>query len=172
MTIYYKNGEKIDEGTSLLISILVCYPEINTIKYDGESGELNLSFLLQDHLTEEEYLLFSHHCTLSLEIFCQLKEIPVWTPLLTKKSCGDCTLVEISCKISLLTKDVLSLIMEVISSYFHDDLLKEEYETPVSIQKNQEEIIASMLQDFQTNAALVHLIGLRRGGKVMVFDRS
>lgn len=172
MTIYYKNGEKIDEGTSLLISILVCYPEINTIKYDGESGEMHLSFLLQDHLTEESFLLFSRHFTLSLEIFCQLKEVPMLIPQLRKKSCGDWSLVEISCKISLLSKDALSLIMEVISSYYHEDLLKEEYETPISIQENQEEMIANMLKDFQGGAALVHLIGLRRGGKVMVFDRS
>lgn len=172
MTIYYKNGEKVDEGTSLLISILVCYPEINTIKYDGRSRELNLSFLLQEPLTEEEFLLFSQHCTLSLEIFCQLKDVPMMVPRLKKKSCGDCTLVEISCKLCQLSKDVLSLIMEVISSYFHELLLKEEYEAPISIQENQEEMLADMLKDFQDGTSLVHLIGLRKGGKVMVFDST
>lgn len=167
-----KNSGTVDEGTGLLISILVCYPKINTIKYNGGTRELNFSFLLQNLLTNDDFLHFIKHCRLSLEIFCQLKEIPVLIPKLQKKSCGEWTLVEFSCQLSQLSKDLLSLMMEIISSYFHDDLLKEEYDTPLSIQEKQEEIMAHRLKDCQTGAVLQHLIGLRRGGRVMVFDRS
>lgn len=172
MSIYYKNGEKIDEGTRLLISILLCYPEINTIHFDGRDGVLTFSFLLQNLLSQEDFQHFQDFYTASLNVFYQLKKIPVKTPLLHQKSCGNFTLVEISFRIHQLSQGALSLMMELISTYFQGDLLKEEVETPTSVYEKQQEIIDSMLEEFELNTVFLHLIGLRRGGRVMVFDRS
>lgn len=172
MTIYYQNGEKVDEGTRLLISILLCYPEINTILFHGRMKRLKFSFLLANLLSQEDFQRFQEKCMMSMKLFYQLKRVPLLEPLLKKNHCGDFTLVEISCQLNQLSQEALALLIELISTSFQGDLLKEEYETPVSVYETQQENIARMLEDFQDNSAFLHLIGLRRGGRVMVFDRS
>ncbi len=172
MTIYYKNQEKIKEGTGLLISILLRYPEINTIKIDPQSEELRFSFLLQEVLSKESLQSFQKRLEDSISLFCSLKNEEENIPRLVSKNYGGYSLLEVRCQIFKLSRSLLALVIDLICASFEARMMKEEVRGALYGTKEQEELIDDMFSKFKDTDHLQQLIGLRKDGKVMVFDRS
>ncbi|MGI6092321.1 MAG: hypothetical protein ACOYD5_04975, partial [Negativicutes bacterium] len=69
MSKYHQDDENISDGVNLLISILVCYPEIGTINFDPRTNSLKLTFILSNLSTQTKCMEFKQLLTDSISAY-------------------------------------------------------------------------------------------------------
>lgn len=172
MPKYRQDDGELCDSIGLLISILVRYPEIGTVKFDPGSQTLRLSFLLSRLIDEQEYQVFSEKLNMSLETFNMLEgndQVVIHTAL---SSYDQISVIDVDRDVHTLSKTEIALIIT---------LLKEFYAGQMIIDKNdalleedllvQEELIDNMLEHLKVSRYEKNLIGIREDGRVMVFNK-
>lgn len=168
----YDNRLSVDESIELMISILICYPEINTVKTDPKSEEIVFSFLLKKALTEKEFLEVSHKLTESIEAFLFVQNMNSSTLRIKRQSYNNYSLIEVVRDFQTITQQELSLIIQLVNQNLAADLLTEQIQSiDIEDLAIQQEIIEDLIGRLQYQNQR-DLIGFRESGKVMVFHKS
>jgi len=174
MKMRYKDGGEISNSVGLLISILVRYPEIGSIKFSPKSKVLKFNFILTKHFSDLEFENFQQHLVNSLEVYNILEGKKTIITELKKIDYEKITLLEVERDVETLNQEEISLIIDLMREKFdsllmadsnYDSLLDEELEM-------QEELIEHMLEDTKTSFQEKNLIGFREEGKVLVFNKD
>lgn len=170
----YKDGEEISNSVGLLISILVRYPEIGSIKSVTKDKVLKFNFILTEQLTEKEFTSFKEHLLNSLEVYNLLEGKKTLITEIKKIDYEKITILEVERDVDTLNQEEISLIIGLMRDKFGsflvsdnsaDCALEEELEM-------QEELIEHMLEDAKASFQEKNLIGFREEGKVLVFNKD
>lgn len=165
--------EGLQNSVGLLISILVRFPEVCTIKYQPEEQTLRFTFMVNELLSAQRFGLFADSLKESLRTFASVTGRRMRVCLLEKNECSDVALVEIHRDVESLSREEIALISGLITQHFGGTVVKEVGEPLLEEdQAFQEELIEHMLEDFRHCGVSRDLIGFREGGRVFVFNKA
>ncbi len=169
----------IDDGTansvSLLISILVRYPEVATVNFAPEGKVLKFTFMLSKSLPPAQWEAFKKRLSESVDTYAALVhgERP-WLAV-DRHDHGEVSLVEISRDIDTLTQEEISLIIELARTELGSSLIAEPSTQDGELDEElllQDEMIENMLEDLRESILQRKLIGFREEGRVFVFNKK
>ncbi len=163
---------RMSRSVGLLISMLVRYPELGTIKLDPARQTLRFTFLVTRLLEDQEFHDFRDHVITALETYTFLQDRPMETADVSRECYDDLTVISVTRDVQSLSQEEISLLIEVLRERFrkhlvadfNDSLLEEDL-------LMQEQIIGEMLEDLRDSVQEKNLIAFREGGRVLVFNK-
>ena len=168
----YKGREDVTDSVGLLISILVCYPEVATINFDPAQRVLKFTFAISRVLDTMEMDIISRKLLESIEVLNKLQGKVARLSLVDRPECGSFTLVEIQRDVETLVQEEIALIVELFRQNLESSLITDEaqslYEEDLLM---QEEIIERMLESVKGFAGDKKLFAFREEGRVLVFNK-
>ena len=171
MDYHLEDYDTIDyssDQVSLLISLLVRFPEIGTVHYDPLDQVLRLVFLLKGVLSENLDTFgtwFESH----LAVFHTLKQEPVSVATIRRVENGELGMLEIRRDLPSLSREEINLIIQLVSDYFSDSLVREGPDVSEDDKEDQDFLIDSMLSSGPLKGN-ERLTGFRESGRVLVFS--
>lgn len=165
--------EGLQNSVGLLISILVRYPEVGTVKYEPEKRTLRFTFMVSGLVEDEGFQTFANRLKESLLTFAFVGGRRMRVCLLEKNEFNGFTLIEIHRDVESLSREEISLIASLLGENFTERVVKEPQEPLLEEdQLYQEELIEHMLEDIRQGQITKDLIGFREDGRVFVFDKA
>jgi len=164
--------QTMSRSVGLLISILVRYPELGTINYEPHHKTLKFTFLLTKLLTEREFSHWERMLTLSLDTYWYIQKRRARVFETHRSAFGKITVLEIVRDIDTLTREEISLVIELVRAEFGQLLVIDAEESLLEEDMVlQEELIQQMLEDFKLSRQDKNLIAFREEGRVLVFNK-
>lgn len=173
MPRYNQEDEKISDGVNLLISILVCYPEIGAINFDPKQNSLKMTFMLSNLLDLNDIAKCKQLLADSISAYHFLENTTIDIVEIEVSTYGSITMLHVIRDVSTLSKTEITLIIALLRDKLqecliidnNDSLLEEELMV-------QEEVIENMLESMKKQyLPYNNLIGIREDGKVLVFNK-
>jgi hypothetical protein len=163
--------ENVTNGISLMVSILVRYPEISALYFDPKSHTLKFTFLVMGSMSSDRKADFQHILNLSLDVFHRIDGNKKHKTNIRFEDFDDVTRIEIIRNTETLSQEEISMIIQLVESNFPDKLVVDRNETMMEEDLLlQEEIIDTMLLDLKTHTQERNFIAYREDGRVMVFN--
>lgn len=170
----YKDGQELGNSVGLLISILVRYPEIASIKFTHKNKILHMSFLLSSTIADDFYADFKENFQNSIAAYHMLENKSTIVNELLKTDCESITMLELSRDVETLSQGEISLTIAILREAFQNLLV-----TDISLDPTweedldlQDELIECMLEDTKSDREERNLIGIREDGRVLVFNQD
>ena len=164
--------ENYTHEISLLVSILIRYPQISSLNYDPHGEMIRFGFLISEEISTERVLGFKQLLKSSLEAFHHLDGSEDFHVEVNVQSVDKITSMEISLYISTLSRDEISLLVLLLQDAFANHLVMDIHDPTIEEEMQlQEEIIDSMLMDLQSGTHDRNFIAFREEGRVMVFNK-
>lgn len=167
-----KYRDDLTDSVGLLISILVCYPGICTVRYLPAHQSLKFAYIIGKVISTEEFDKLSTTIKDSLRILSDMIRKQPVTLQVGKIDFNGVTTIEIECEIEYITREDISLINDLVLQSYADSLIMEVKE---SLQEDeiffQETVIENMLENIRDSAPKKYLIGFREEGRVMVYNK-
>lgn len=168
----YKGKGDVTNSVSLLISILIRYPEVAKINFDPDKQILRFTFLYSRALSDTEINDLREKIISSIEVYNQLENKNPQVVILDYKVADNITMIEIQRDVDTLVQEEISLMVELFQQYVKNNLVTEEQEQLVDeILIEQEELIEHMLESVKTKSENKRLYAFREEGRVLVFNK-
>lgn len=166
------NTDAVSRSVGLLVSLLVRFPEIATLRYDQRRASLRFRFLVTGILAPDEHAALSRILADSLAAFHRLERRPMRLCTLTPEPHGDLTLLELVRDVGSLSPEEVTLVIELLNEHLGTRLVVDTQDLlQVEDAALQEELIQESLQQLRTTRAGRNLIAVREEGRVMVFNK-
>ncbi len=164
--------ENYNNEISLLVSILIRYPQISSLNYDNEKDILRFSFLA-NHVYDSRWIDdFKQRIENSLEAFHGSNGMDDVHFELDCQSIHDVTRFELTRNVTSLSQEEISLLVMLFEDAFRDNLVMDRNDSLVDEDMQiQEEIIDSMLHDLQGGSKDRNFIAYREEGRLLVFNK-
>ena len=166
------NNEEISDGVNLLISLLIRYPEIATIKFDPQNSCLILKFMLSSLPSELEFSTIKDLLINSIIAYNRLESFPLKTSEVELHTHIQVAMITIIRDVYTLSKNEITLIITLLEDNFKKFLVIDssdsQQEEDLLI---QEEVIENMLDNIKSHQHLHGLLGIRESGRVLVFNK-
>ncbi|MDF9407432.1 MAG: hypothetical protein A4E52_01297 [Pelotomaculum sp. PtaB.Bin013] len=173
MGVCYKGkNNDVNSSVGLLISILVCYPEVAAINFDPEKQLLRFTFMYSKVLIDNELNDLKARLLSSIEVYNLLEGKDNNVILLNSQICDNLTIIEVQRDVNTLVQEEITLIVELFRQYFNNNLVTEGYDYYIEEEiVAQEEMIGHMLERMKGTSQDKYLFAFREEGKVLVFDK-
>jgi len=171
MGLKYKNGNDVSDSISLLISILVRYPEVASINYEPNSHVLRFTFMCTKEIPEWDN--FSSETISCLEAFNFFENRKAKVIGLSHSKCDRLIMIEIQRDVNTLTAGEIALIISLMRNYFPQELFSDDNDY-LLLEEDllvQEELICNMLEIIKDEAPNQKIIAFREDGRVLVFNK-
>lgn len=156
----------LNYSTGLLVSILLCYPEVVTISCNQEQQTMILKFLV---VKECGFEALQNKLRQALELFHQIEGRKIQL-LSIEKFEQELDLIVISRDLSSITHTEINLIVEIMKSELGAKLIADECSLPEEEVILQEEIIIHMMAAVRSNGTEKNITAVREDGRVLVFN--
>lgn len=171
MVIDNDKKRNISDSVSLLISILVRYPEVATINFDQENKVLKFTFIITGIIDEMVLNDFKKGLINSTEVYNMLENQKPTILEINEQLAEDFTLLEVKRDVATLTKEEISLYISLLRIKFNKSIVAEMNEMLEEDLLMQEELIEHMLENIKFTNQDNSLIAFREEGKVLVFNK-
>lgn len=168
------SGKNSDSNGSvgLLISILVCYPEVSAINFDPQKQLLRFTFICSKILADDQLDVLKDKLFSSIEVFSQLESREGAEVSLDSQVCDNFTVIEVRRDVHTLSREEITLIVELFRQSFNNSLIVEGYDKYIEEEiVMQEEMIGHMLERMKGANQEKRLFAFREEGRVLVFDK-
>ncbi|MGE5593837.1 MAG: hypothetical protein ACM3X3_09190 [Betaproteobacteria bacterium] len=169
----------VDDSTansvSLLISILVRYPEIATVNFVPQGKVLKFTFMVSKPIPDDDWKAFREGLRESVEGYAALVHGMSPTLRVDRRDYDGVSLIEISRDAATLTQEEISLIIEFAREKLGSSLVTEGVTDEGAFDEDlvfQDEMIENMLEDLKETIQHRKLIGFRDDGRVLVFNKQ
>ena len=163
------------DSVSLLISILVRFPQIGTVKIDSKKQVLWLNFMLSQSVTAEEIQNFEQQLINTLRAYYHIAgQSPEVCRIEIKQPYERFTLMSIGRDLASLSRGELSLLITLLSEHFKDRILLDETEYVAEMIDEfgfPDDFIDSILENVKFQPTPKNLTALRENGRVLVFRK-
>ena len=160
---------------NLLVSILIRYPQISSINFETDSNSLNLTFLINQDLSNETHLEIKDLIEKSMNFYHDLKNIENKFFNVKITTFDKITLINIIRDVPTLSCNEISLIIKLLDNQFNDDLISDMLSDDLSNIEdiiNHDKIIEDLLNNMGRKATInKNLVGIREDGRVFVFNK-
>lgn len=171
----FKKAKKPDmDAVNLLVSILVCYPEIGTVSYEPKDETLHFSFTLQGMLTAETFQKTAQYLEESILTYHELEGFFGARINFTLEGQGNTAFFHIDRDVETLSRGEINMIANLMREIFEKLLLSEQEEKNDLYEEEEmlrEEAIDHMIGSLKASRIHERMIGVREGGRVMVFNK-
>ena len=172
MPKYAQEREPISDGVNLLISILVRYPEIASIRFDPDFHIMKLTFMVAGIVQTGELLAFRQKLLDSINAYRLLLGPAEKTADIQSSVYDSVTVVTIFRDVDTLSKGEIAMCISLLREQYRDSLVTDRndnlHEEELLV---QEEIIDNMLENVKTTPDSNSLVGIREDGRVLVFNK-
>lgn len=167
-----QDDERISDGVNLLISILVRYPEIGAINYDGDTHTIKMTFMLADIPTAGEFARLKEILLASIAAYHSLEQIKGARAEISLSSCEQVAMLAIRRDVPTLSKGEMALLIALLRENLRERLVIDDNEAILEEDLLvQEEVIVNMLENMKREHQSNGLIGIREDGRVLVFNK-
>ena len=161
-------------GIQLLASMLVCYPEIESVTYEPKNTELTMDFVISRDVAQSELEEFVKFLDESLQTYHSLETgQPVWLAA-EAEAHGKTVMLHIHRQLMTMTRGELTLITALLQEHFGQQL-KVDVHTPTMLEPDfsdvQSELLDQMLSQAQELRIRERMVGMRDNDKVVVYNR-
>lgn len=170
------NAEKVNklnmDGVNLLVSILVCYPEIGTLSFEPSDESLKMTFALGKATDNEGLQKFKNFVERSVQTYYVLERIKKASIDIRMTKHEDIVFLNIIRDIKTLSKGEIALITTLVREEFGSNLVADI--NPMASDEEcivQDDFIDNMIGNLIVNHNVEKLIGIREEGRVMVFNK-
>lgn len=166
--------EQARPGVQLLASVLVCFPEIESVSYDPGHGWLTLDFVVRAAVPPAELEDFAAFLAESIETYHAIEDGCTSDMNIGYEQHGTLTLIHLSRRMDELTEGELSLIVLLMSEKFGERLLVDPHGTDVldaEFTSIQRETLERMLLAVREIPLHDRLVGIRERDQVIVYNR-
>jgi len=108
--------ENVTNGISLMVSILVRYPEISALYFDPKSHTLKFTFLVMGSMSSDRKADFQHILNLSLDVFHRIDGNKKHKTNIRFDDFDDVTRIEIIRNTETLSQEEISMIIQLVES--------------------------------------------------------
>ncbi|HCC33536.1 MAG TPA: hypothetical protein DEQ28_06545 [Clostridiales bacterium] len=159
-------------GVSLLISLLIRYPEVASVTYCPDPANLKLTFLLKRPLGLRRFRALKDRVVRSLDVYDRLEGGPPCSVSLRATTHGRVSVLEIRHDLARTAREGLSLIVELVRAELGGFLAVDSDSFPLEEDlATQEAAIEEMLDSLRESGTGRNLIAFREEGRVLVFNR-
>ena len=161
------------DGINLLVSILVCYPEIGMVSFEPKAEALNLAFALKSVPKHESYEAAAKFIEESIVTYHSLEGFSHAQIEISLEAQENTAFLHIVRDVFTLSRGEIAVIVTLMREHFGDILLRdEEKDKPdAEAEAAQEEAIDHMIGNLKINHGTERMIGIREDGRVMVFNK-
>ena len=171
--VFWKEGEPFTNSMSLIVSLLLRYPEIATLKLDPEEKSILFTFMFSRRLTPMEIKELRALLWTNLEALHAISQNEPEILKISIKCLYDLSLLEIKRDTITLCQEEIALLLGIIKEKHAEELITDQDEEMGEDELIfQEEMIGHMLEDLRDSGQEKKLIGIREEGRVMIFNRS
>lgn len=166
LNFQYKDGGNVPEGVGLLISILVRYPEVCSVRYLQKEHTLELRFILHDVV--DQVNLTEKLCD-ALEVYHRLEGNVMQTCTIDFDGEENLSILTITRDIQTISQIEVSLVVELIKIELMKELVYEEFELEEDELAFQEKVICDILEAVKKGNMDKSFIAVREEGRVLVY---
>jgi hypothetical protein len=162
---------KESRGIHLLISLLIRYPQVSTIRFVHKGKAMILTFLLNGKIEEEEYQQF---CAKVEDYFMVIQELdPAFKVLgsFQKVEMNGVTLITYTQTLDSLSLLEIRVLTTLIQEHFASYILLDPVEMRLEEMEAQDEVIEHLLHHLEGINEEQDLVAYRDGGKVFVYNK-
>lgn len=172
---YNAPEERSSDGVSLLISLLVRFPQIGTIQFESKSRHLRLNFMLSQSVFPADIEAFQTKIAANLKAYHHITGMnPTCVNIENKQPYEKFCMLSIVRDLASLSKGELALIISLLVERFHEtliiddpDFLPDFMDDPVF----PDDFIDGMLENVKFQRSAKSLTALRENGRVLVFNK-
>ncbi len=166
---------RTSDGVSLLISILVRFPQIGTVQFDSKHRLLSLNFMLSQTVSPQELDSFQNTISAHLKAyhFMTTKE-PSCVKIEMKQPYEKFCMLSITRDLASLSKGEITLLSTILTEKFQDCLILDDSEFIPDFMDEldfPDELIDNMFETVRAQRAAKNLTALRENGRVLVFSK-
>ena len=169
-----KSKKPNPDASRLLASILVVFPEIQSVTYESKGETLEFSFALNGKFSQEDFTEFLNYVAESVETFHHLEGLNGAKIELNLEGVYGTYFLNVRRDVATLTCRELSLLTELAANYFGDRLI-EEYEDDFFPDEEyimaQEDYLEQCLNNMRQLRVEGRLVGVRERERVLVYSR-
>lgn len=161
------------DAIHLLVSILVCYPEIATVSFEPAEDAMHMSFALREVPSEASFAAAGQFLRDSILTYHQLEGFSNAHISISLEAQGHTAFLHIVRDVSTLSRGEIRLLAALMKERFASMLLLDQERdiTDLEAEEAQEETIDHMLGNVKINRITDRMIGIREEGRVMVFNK-
>jgi len=167
--------ERSSDGVSLLISILVRFPQIGTIHFESKDRILRLNFMLARSVPAEEIKEFQTKLAEHIKAYHHVTgRKPTCVKIEAKQPYEKFCIFSLLRDLASLSKGELSLLISMITERFHDSLIIDDQDSLPDFMDDSgfpDDFIDSMLENVRFQRTGKNLTAMRENGRVLVFNK-
>lgn len=168
------NLKQVPEETShasMLIFLLLRYPQIFIINFNLSKELFRISFMLKVKLDNGRYIKFRKNFSECMAIYKDMVGISC-SPRISRKNVDKRTLLQVTWKNNNISIEEVNLVSSLVLKEFHDDLIIETRKESL-IQRNSAEGDErfELLPPRRKESEEENLFAFREAGRVYVFDK-
>jgi hypothetical protein len=167
LNFQYHDGANVPKGVGLLISILVRYPEVCSVRYLQQEHALKFRFMLQ--LANDEELI-TQKIREALEVFHRFEGDTMQICEVEQKRQEHLSLLTITRDVGSMSRTEVGLLVDLVKAKWQKQLIFDEAELSDEELLFQDEVIGQILQSFSEVSLDKGLIAVREEGKVLVYN--
>ncbi|MEG1477955.1 MAG: hypothetical protein RSC20_00365 [Clostridiales bacterium] len=121
---FYDN-EEITNFVNLFVSVIICFPEVTTIKYDRDSDEIYFNFILKDVKSIKNIKKSLNAIDEALKGYHRLESTKHYEYGVKVKNTGEYAVLEVHRDMKSINRPEISFLIELFRTQFLDNLLME-----------------------------------------------
>ncbi len=166
--------DELSNSAQFLVSVLVCYPEVATVKFRPRSRSLTLSLTMTKALTEQEASLLTEHLEEVLAVYWELfqSEVPIEVCRFSHEVWDELTLLEVERDVDSLTQGELAVLVGVMREGFLEELMVDSPFLDEDERILQEEVMEEILAEVRLDRSGREVFGFREEGRVIISNES
>lgn len=162
------------DGINLLVSILVCYPELGTVSFEPKNDSLRLSFALKEMPSKADFEALRSLLEESIAAYHALEGFFGAQTSISLDGTENTAFLYVWRDMATLSRGEIGLLTALVREHFGENLLMDMEigeADELEIEAAQAEIIDNMIGNLKINRVTDRMIGVREEGRVMVFNK-
>jgi hypothetical protein len=172
VVVHRRREEPMSRSVSILISMLVRYPEVGAVKYEPRQQTIRMSLLIMGDLSEGEWAATEAALYDTLEVYALIEQREPAVVQVEAESIGSLTTVAITRDVATFTPEEIYTIVEFFRERYGGRMVTEAIDMGGEEEwMAQDEAIENILADLEQSRSNKNLIAIREDGRVMVFQK-
>ena len=169
------SDERGSDGVSLLISILMRFPQIGTIHFESKNRILRLNFMLSRSVPPAEIQEIQKKMAEHIKAYHHVTgRKPTCVKFECKQPYEKFCIFSLFRDLASLSKGELSLIISLVTERFTDSLIIDDQDSLPDFMDDPgfpDDFIDSMLENVRFQRSAKNLTAMRENGRVLVFNK-
>jgi len=158
-------------GTSLIVSFLIRYPELSSLRFTPESGVMAFTILLKGEVSVEQQSQFESHVHTSMAVCMEFSRAITAPGTVSHSLMDGVTILTYEQEVATLSILEIRLFMQLASDFYNSMLGEDVYPLPEEDLEMQERLIEQILLKKETWREEKPIVAYRDGGKVFVYNK-